>query len=434
LTNTGKKYKFLYGEIIKYTNLHYKDLIHKLKNTYHYSNYDDSLWTKSLPEDKANRYHLENDVWTHTMMVYNNSCLVYEEYDKLEAVLCKAFTTLLHDFGKMDTRKEIEDNKVRFIGHGNASTQYVFEIVPKILFIIYEKYLKEDETLTTSDYRTILDSILYKIAFVVSRHDDFYNHITEKDLEYIKNNDDESYEATNKIEKFCNGDTDIVSIMNNLVYCDCNGQLQGKDISETLFSSITDFGTILTNSTKQLKNNEHDYVVTLLSGVPGSGKNYYLDNILKTKYDNVIDISFDDLRIEYYRSILAKPADGTDKELYDNAYHYCNNNNIDLAALSLKKMNEYKDNKKFHFVINNTNITQKSRKKMINMISNNFKDKNIIFNSVFIGCDLQTCLKRNNLPSRTHNIPEHAIKFMSHKTSIPSMSEGFDTLEFVWNH
>lgn len=64
-----------------------------------------------------NPYHLEGDVWTHTMMV----CKQAEKFDFDVQV-----AALLHDIGKPDTRSCVEDEtgiagKTRFFGHESAS-------------------------------------------------------------------------------------------------------------------------------------------------------------------------------------------------------------------------------------------------------------------------------------------------------------------------
>jgi len=68
-------------------------------------------------------YHKEGDVYTHTMMVLENS----------DKTVCGQLAALLHDVGKPATR-EIIDGKVRFIGHEEVSAYMAKDILDRLKF------------------------------------------------------------------------------------------------------------------------------------------------------------------------------------------------------------------------------------------------------------------------------------------------------------
>ncbi|MDD5360160.1 MAG: HD domain-containing protein [Sulfurovaceae bacterium] len=65
-------------------------------------------------------YHPEGDVWTHTMMVVDEMAKLRIGKEKLDLKLMLA--ALCHDFGKA-THTQIEDDKIRAIGHEKAGVE-----------------------------------------------------------------------------------------------------------------------------------------------------------------------------------------------------------------------------------------------------------------------------------------------------------------------
>jgi tRNA nucleotidyltransferase (CCA-adding enzyme) len=65
-------------------------------------------------------HHPEGDVWTHTMMVVDEMVKLRCEEDKFD--LKMMFAALCHDFGKA-THTQIEDDKIRAIGHEKAGIE-----------------------------------------------------------------------------------------------------------------------------------------------------------------------------------------------------------------------------------------------------------------------------------------------------------------------
>jgi len=84
--------------------------------------------TNHCIDPKEHPYHLEDSVWTHTMMVMQqvlNLNVKFETYRKLQIV------ALLHDIGKVNAFR-IDNNKYYFKGHEGLSTQIAFDILIKM--------------------------------------------------------------------------------------------------------------------------------------------------------------------------------------------------------------------------------------------------------------------------------------------------------------
>jgi predicted kinase len=89
------------------------ELLNQLSLTYHkHSNGND------------NPFHLENDVLTHTLMVYDNI-----KSEQIELYIA----AILHDIGKIYTRNEKNSGKVSFFGHENVSTIYAIDILNELV-------------------------------------------------------------------------------------------------------------------------------------------------------------------------------------------------------------------------------------------------------------------------------------------------------------
>ncbi len=62
-------------------------------------------------------YHPEGDVWTHTLMVVDETVKLYDSDEKLN--LQRALAALCHDLGKANTTEKI-DGRIRAIGHEHS--------------------------------------------------------------------------------------------------------------------------------------------------------------------------------------------------------------------------------------------------------------------------------------------------------------------------
>jgi hypothetical protein len=112
----------------------YPDMVRQMKCcTHHYTQLDDYQDT-SLSNNaiKLNDYHLEGDVWTHTMMVLNHASAIKNDLTK-DLYNQLLITALLHDIGKplvrsVDNHKQI----THFIGHAPISAFKSINILSNI--------------------------------------------------------------------------------------------------------------------------------------------------------------------------------------------------------------------------------------------------------------------------------------------------------------
>ena len=79
------------------------------------------------------------------------------------------------------------------------------------------------------------------------------------------------------------------------------------------------------------------------------------------------------------------------------------------------------------FVIDNTNLTKKDRKKYIEIA----KDEGYEVIGYYFQSKIKEALERNNKRTGIEKIPEIGIKGSYNNLEIPSKEEGFDTLYFV---
>jgi len=122
-------------QTIEYFIKYHSDLLSKMKTCNHY--YD---------SDNPNPYHLENDLYTHTMLVYN----------RCETKLLQ-ICAILHDIGKLSTREELSEKKyIRFRNHENVSMVLSISMLKEMVkreFISCDEMI---EILYIVNYHTIL--------------------------------------------------------------------------------------------------------------------------------------------------------------------------------------------------------------------------------------------------------------------------------------
>lgn len=334
--------------------------------------------------NNINPYHLEGDVWTHTMLVYNQA----DEMDYIELIMA-----LCHDIGKVFTRKYNEKTgKVTMYGHANASIQ------PTIDFI---STLEKQGILTKEEILHFIGVGLPAMA----------NHMV-----YYQNLDKADYFSFSRFETI---KKEISHYIERMADMDSKGSICKKEIVKGKKTNIVE---------KPFKHKKHiDGLPSIIiwTGLPGSGKDY-LANIY---FDNIV--SFDNCRIELYKENVSKNKwlNLSDKEIYNNAFKFCNENNVDLNKKLRKKVIQL-TNKGENVCICNTSLTRKSRRKLINILGPN--KFNFILNQVFAPTDV--ILKRNtNRSSKT--VPIDVInRMMKNMTVATHFEDHFSEIHYVYNN
>lgn len=408
--------KSLYGIILRNFTVRNKDLINKMKNCNHSEG------------DHLNPFHLEDDIWTHTMMVFANSNNLYKPVETYKNVIdktIKALCCLFHDIGKIDTRVYDEvKNRVRFISHANASVKYVYELVPPILETVYDEYeYIFDES--NYDKKMFIEYCIYNIAFVVSRHDNYYDSIKDDDY---RNLDKDHVKF--KISNFCNLDEKLIDYMTHLIYCDCNGQI--SDSNKSIFGDSSSI-FIPIKSKLKIEMEKYKYKIILLSGIPGSGKDYYVENVLKKEFkdENIFVLSWDEIYVKKFKE-HNDTSDIHPNEIYKKAFDWCVDENINMDKESMILINEKLETKEpYTFIINRTNLPIKSRKRMLNYFQK-IDNVDTYKKAITIACPISKCVQRCK-DRESQPIPEYVINGMCKTISLPSLNEGFHDVEFIWN-
>jgi len=320
-----------------------------------------------------NPYHLEGDVWTHTMMVYSHA----DNYNSLIMALC-------HDIGKVLTRN-VNNGKVTFYGHADASIQ------PTIDFLTY---LLKTEILTKEMCEHFVWTCLNPMA----------NHMLY-------------YQNLNKLKYFADNSYLTELYFTNMASMDSKGSISK---SESVKGSNKDL-VILPFEKRPF--NPDFKTVYIYTGLPGSGKDY-LASLTDTKI-----VSFDDIRVDHYKEMVNKSEWfllGQD-EIYNRAFIYCNEKKVDLNKILKKRVIKHTDNGN-NVSICNTSLTRKARRTLINTLGPN--KFNYVIKQVFTPTDV--ILKRNN--SRDKFIPTNVIYDMMKKMTVATHFEDhINSIEYILN-
>jgi predicted kinase len=327
-----------------------------------------------------NPYHMEGSVWTHTMLAYNHfknfNNLVYVDSNVELAIL---IAILCHDIGKVHTREIVKGDKVAFYSHAFASIQ------PTIDFIYY---LRDHIEFDVHD-------ILNLVLPAVSNHIHFYNTET-KNKNLLLNNSDR-----------------LKHVSMALAIADTNGSINSTE-------STTHKKTVPVDIELQnVKYNPDLRHVYLICGLPGVGKDY----IAKQVYPDLHVLSFDNERIRAYREHNESNVN-SDTE-YHLAWEYCKNNKINLLSMLAETDKKLGKNS---IVICNTNLTYKSRRKLMN-----------VFGKANYFCDYVvsslTNIKKRDINRKYHDktVGDQIIKNMAEIQQIPTFREGFVSVNVINN-
>lgn len=361
--------------LIKWFQLKFPNIVKEMKNSNHH--YD---------EKNLNPYHLEGDVWTHTLMVYNYAYnLDYKNNNLLLAAL-------LHDVGKPTSRMVKEDTlKVRFFNHENISTYYAIDILLE---------LKKDEPSFEFD--------LLQVLLLINWHSDFHS------LE-IKNGI-----FSNDIISFINKKYSNLELYMNMISlneADNYGRIteieneQGAKEKFEILKSITPFDNSYIN--------ENNPIAIILVGIPATGKSTYIKKISNENNKEFIILSTDDIIQEKYPDLE-----------YNQAFERIQSkgifNEIENEFFNRLK-NAVKDRK--NIIVDQTNLTKKSRRKKLNIIPTKYYVKKGV---VFLRGKQQQQEFANKRKLETNKfINPMVINNMVSNFIVPGLDE-FDLIEYIY--
>lgn len=295
--------------------------------------------------NNLNPYHAEGDVWSHTMMMYRDFlsnintindmfyCIVNQYYhfpdDKVDDLMdFLAISILCHDIGKVYNRAvpNGQYGKIAFYSHSFSSVQ------PTIDFI---SFLKNNKGIDFSYY---IGSILN----VISNHMDYFS-LGERDRILLADNDIITFAIGEYLNAF-----DIRNSIDSDMQFSIFPLPKDSIIDNIDYMEFKDF---MVNPESKV------YDIIVYCGCPGSGKDYIAE------MNNDIIHSFDQIRLNKYiedgNSYLYK----SNHELYNDAFVYCNENNINLMSILNDGIKDDLENDNIFIpAICNTSLTRKSRR------------------------------------------------------------------------
>jgi putative nucleotidyltransferase with HDIG domain len=341
------------------------------------------------------KWHGEGNVLNHTKMVLDKfiSLDEYQELDEKDKLIV-FLAALFHDIGKIVCTKNI-DGEITSYNHGIVGSVMLREYLWKDLGLAgNERYQQFREAICllvryhstpihsydnlekriiklslnsslTSDFKLSLLAILAKADALGRIGEEYDEHLFNIELFNYKA---KIYNCENEAFKFQDSYTKYQYLVNDNVWA--YNQLYDKT-----------FGTII-----------------LLCGLPGTGKDTYINN----NYPNMPVISLDDIRSEYNIS----PTENQSR----------------VYEIAKERAKVYLRNKK-EFIWNATNLTNLVRNKQLNLFHGyNFKVK-----IIFLETDLDTNLSRNK--SRKRVVDEKVIYKMLSNINMP---EAFEAEEVEW--
>ena len=367
------------GDVVKAFREKYIDLENAMRNTYHTYKRDNVY--------NINPFHLENDVWSHTMMVLNCAAELIKEYSEKyfegreynnyinkRAIIIAA---LLHDIGKVYTYEEKEEKqKVYFINHANVSMFYAIDIID---------YFIEKELITNYDKKEIL--------FLINKHYDLYD-MDECDI----------------INKFWKFGFDYFLDLFILVLADNYGRIASDNKRMENLDNIS-FAEIGSTMWRLIRNeyNGRRPEITFMIGIPYSGKT----TLLKKYTDNIV--SRDDIVMELSPNMT-----------YSEAFVNVDHKKVDKILLT--RFNRAVKQRQDIF-IDMCNTSKKSRNKFLSGNTDVLKEYKRIANVLLIG---ESELRKRMRQRQDKTIPQNVIDNFIKKMSIPYYDE-FDKINILVN-
>ena len=372
-------------ELVSWFQLEYPTLVQQMKDAdHHLSNRDDYYSYINnvkngdpvlfFDEDKfdiiksLNPYHLESDVFTHTMMVCKQA-----ENAPYEVQIA----ALLHDIGKPSTRAVNPKNgRVSFYNHDAVSAFMSLEI------------LKREELGLSKDQQV-------HIFNLIALHTQIYklSHIQLKDI----------------------GNISLVTDLIELGKADHAGRFHTA--GDAVIPEIDDiFGEVL-SGVSSLKRGGHystkEKEVIILVGLPAAGKSTWM---LNKEYDYPISRDWCINHLAYDALGHEKAWDAT----YNEKWKAVDQKKVDQLLQSLyKEANKY-DN----VVVDMTHMSKKSRRKSLSHFGSEYKKKCVVFLP-----DMPTLFLQNG--NRSGKVIDEAVINKMMRSFYPPTMEEFDEIEYV---
>jgi predicted kinase len=360
-------------DLIEWFQIKYPNIVKEMSECSHH-----------FDENTINPYHIEGSIWTHTLMVYN----YYINNYRIDSEILLA--CLLHDIGKPKSMTKDEENKrVRFFNHENISTILAIDILNE-----FEK-----------DFFKINKQNILKL---INWHSDFH---------YIGKIENDKFIISKKrqtsISKKYGTDKKLYYKMLVLNICDNFGRISKRNIKhdKLKFEFLKNFEIDLPNI-DNWTTSEVPPIATILVGLPGSGKS---TSIINT---NSVIISFDNLITESYSNL--NYSDAFKKALEEDKLKDLETEMFRRLEDAVKKNND--------IIIDRTNLTKKSRNKILSKIPKKYFINTKVF---MVGLnELNKRLKKREI-EEGKSIPDDVLNSMIKNFTIPGFDERIDKIEFI---
>ena len=310
----------------------YPDYVDAMKDTCHHANRY-VLRESDGSEIGLNPYHLEGDVWTHTMMVVNHAMNVIHLSPGILEVL--ELSTLLHDLGKIATRKRstTHPNRIHFHGHAGVSAHMALGVM-------------RDWGISLSVQRDVFQTISLHHSFM-----DMLEPFTE--------------ETSQKVgRKFRHVHESICGAMMLFHQMACDGIGRIDTTHETSIESVG-FAmeqwkemSIHHTSLPMPLTGKPPNTVTVMIGLPASGKTTYAKKL------GIPIISRDNIVMELGKSTGYEECwEGADQKAVDKT--------LEKKLVSLKRLGD-------DFVVDMTNVSPKSRRRSLHGLGGAYHKKAVV--------------------------------------------------------
>jgi len=362
-----------HNEVLIWFLQNFKELVQDMKDSQH-----------AFSDTSLNPYHLENEIYTHTLMVFKNSEVLSNENNYVK------WSTLLHDIGKPSTREEVpERERVRFINHESVSAFMSLDILDKT------DMTKEDKI---------------HIFKIIARHGDLFHFITSDGK--IKEDIFQSFE----------GEKRLLSDLVHQVRADASGRFFSPEFTEDnkmVMRLPEEFEYVINGLTDEVYRGEKPHNLTILVGPPCAGKSTWVEQ----NKGNAIVISRDALVEEV----------GRKRDMnYSEAFQFLlKNKEIERKEVSdplHRAVQEARRNKQ-DVIIDMTNMSKKSRRKWINQFEKDYNKNCVVFIRGFEA--LVECSKIRG-KATGKNITRGIIMNMVRNFTLPNYSEGYSKIEYVY--
>lgn len=220
------------SQLVEWFQLTYPDLVQKMRDCNHHLN-----------SSNLNPFHLEGDVFTHSLMVLN-------QVPESENIVLK-LAALLHDIGKPYVREVTDKGRVRFLGHESVGAFLSLEIT-------------KDPILDLSSYQRTL---IFKL---ITLHTEPYKLTSDQ------------------LSNLLIDDSVCLDHLVKLAHADKTGRFTNKD--DVMLDCDYLFSSESPNTDKEL---------IMLIGLPASGKSTYASELQKDGYtvisrDSIIEAMYPD--------------------------------------------------------------------------------------------------------------------------------------------